>query len=72
VGEATGGSTGQPLLVRLPGGGSARICTKRDTYPDGSEWVGVGIPPSVEVHPTVVGIRAGRDEVLERAIALLR
>jgi hypothetical protein len=33
VGEATGGSTGQPLLFDLPGGGKARICTKRDSYP---------------------------------------
>jgi len=72
VGEATGGSTGQPLFFTLPGGGSGRICTKRDTYPDGSEWVGYGIPATVEVPQTVAAIRAGRDEVLERAVALVR
>lgn len=72
VGEATGGSTGQPLFFTLPGGGSGRICTKRDTYPDGSEWVGYGIPATVEVPLTVAAIRAGRDEVLERAVALVR
>lgn len=33
VGEATGGSTGQPLRFDLPGGGKARICIKRDVLP---------------------------------------
>ncbi len=72
VGEATAGSTGQPLFFRLPGGGSARICTKRDTYPDGSEFVGYGVQPDVEVHRTVEGYRSGRDEILEAALAVLR
>jgi C-terminal processing protease CtpA/Prc len=71
VGGATGGSTGQPLGFRLPGGGSAQICSKRDTYPDGSEFVGSGVQPDVEVHPTVEGIRSGKDEVLEAALAEL-
>jgi C-terminal processing protease CtpA/Prc len=71
VGEATGGSTGQPLLFDLPGGGKARICTKRDSYPDGREFVGVGVQPQVAVHPTIADLRAGRDTVLQAALALL-
>jgi carboxyl-terminal processing protease len=72
VGEPTGGSTGQPLIVSLPGGISARICTKRDTYPDGREFVGVGVQPQVLVRPTVADFRAGRDTVLEAALELAR
>ena len=72
VGEATGGSTGQPLIVSLPGGIMARICTKRDTYPDGREFVGVGVQPQVVVHPTVADFRVGRDTVLEAALDLAR
>jgi C-terminal processing protease CtpA/Prc len=72
VGEATGGSTGQPLFIKLPGGGSARICTKQDTYPDGRAFVGVGVQPQHIVKPTVEGVRAGRDEVLEAALAQLQ
>ena len=72
VGEPTGGSTGQPLFFKLPGGGTARVCTKRDTYPDGKEFVGVGVQPQVLVRPTVADFRAGRDTVLEAALALLR
>ncbi|MRW82556.1 hypothetical protein GJ698_00435 [Pseudoduganella sp. FT26W] len=71
VGEASGGSTGQPLFLDLPGGGKARICVKRDTYPDGTAFVGVGVLPDVEAHPTVASVRAGTDPVLERALAEL-
>jgi C-terminal processing protease CtpA/Prc len=72
VGQRTGGSTGQPLLFKLPGGGSARICAKRDTYPDGREFVGEGIAPDIVVEPTVDDIRAARDGALERAANELR
>ncbi|MFC0253829.1 S41 family peptidase [Massilia consociata] len=72
IGEATGGSTGQPLFVQLPGGGMARICTKADTYPDGRAWVGHGIQPTVKVVPTVLDVRRGRDTVLEAALAELK
>ena len=72
IGEPSGGSTGQPLFFQLPGGGSARVCTKRDTFPDGKEWVGKGIEPDILVRPTVADIRAGRDTVLERALAFLK
>lgn len=65
VGEPTGGSTGQPLFFALPGGGSARVCTKHDRYPGGKEFVGVGVQPHVVVHPTLADFRADRDAVLE-------
>jgi carboxyl-terminal processing protease len=72
IGEPSGGSTGQPLFFQLPGGGSARVCTKRDTFPDGKEWVGKGIEPDILVRPTVADVRAGRDTVLERAVEFLK
>jgi C-terminal processing protease CtpA/Prc len=71
IGEPSGGSTGRPLLFQLPGGGSARVCTRRDTFPDGTDWVGKGIEPDILVRPTVADIRAGRDPVLQRAIEFL-
>lgn len=71
VGEPTGGSTGQPLAFGLPGGIIARVCTKRDRYPDGTEWNGIGILPTVPVHPTVAALQAGRDPVLEAALSAL-
>jgi carboxyl-terminal processing protease len=68
IGEPTGGSTGQPLSFGLPGGGSARVCTKHDRYPDGKEFVGVGVQPDILVRPTVADFRASRDTVLEAAL----
>jgi C-terminal processing protease CtpA/Prc len=72
IGEPSGGSTGQPLGFALPGGGSARVCTKRDTFPDGTEFVGKGIAPDILVRPTLADVRAGKDTVLERALEFLR
>jgi C-terminal processing protease CtpA/Prc len=72
VGEPSGGSTGQPLFFKLPGGGTARVCTKADTYPDGRQWVGKGVQPTLPVAPTVADMQQGRDTVLEAAVTALK
>ena len=72
VGETTAGSTGNPLLIKLPGGGMAFICTKDDSFPDGRVFEGVGIAPDVPVAQTIADIRAGRDAVLEKAVEVLK
>lgn len=71
IGEPTFGSTGQPMVFDLPGGGSARICTKKDTYPDGREFVGVGVLPDILVSKTLNDFEANNDPVLEKAIEYL-
>ena len=72
VGGKTGGSTGQPLYFNFDYGVNGRICTKRDTYPDGREFVGVGIIPDVEVHETQKSVAEGKDIVLEKGIEVLK
>ena len=72
VGERTGGSTGDSLIIDLPGDVTAHVCTAHATYPDGREFVGVGVIPDVEVHPTAVDIATDRDVVLEKGVALLK
>jgi carboxyl-terminal processing protease len=72
IGEPTGGSTGQPLMFKLPGGGFARVCTKHDSFADGREFVGVGIQPDIPAHLTRADIIDGRDSVLETAIHSLQ
>jgi hypothetical protein len=37
-------------------------------YPDKTPTQQIGIKPNVRVTPTIAGIRAGRDEVLEEAV----
>lgn len=71
IGQYTYGSTGQPLPLDLPGGGSARICSKRDTYPDGREFVGYGVKPDIFVERTVGELISGEDLVLEKALQVL-
>ncbi len=41
-------------------------------YPDGREFVGVGIIPDIEINPTQSDIAAGRDVVLEKGIDILK
>lgn len=71
VGEPTGGSTGQPVIFPLPAGGVGLVCARRTTFADGSPIVGRGIEPDLYVPVTLAGVAAGRDEVLEAAIAAL-
>jgi len=71
IGENSSGSTGQPYIFDLPGGGTARVCTKKDTYPDGREFVGYGVTPDIEVRPTLRDFIAQKDAALEKAIEYL-
>lgn len=71
IGEPTYGSTGQPLLFELPNGGIARVCTKKDTYPDGKEFVGVGIQPDIQVTKGLSDYIENKDPALETAIGFL-
>lgn len=68
IGEPSGGSTGQPLVIALPGGGVARICSKRDTFPDGTDFVGIGVIPDILVKPIISDFVENKDSVLERAL----
>jgi hypothetical protein len=55
------------LNMSLPNGaGSCCSCSIPSTLQR------VGLTPDVAVRPTIKGLRAGRDEVLERALELLR
>ena len=67
VGEPTFGSTGQPLMLDLPGRLSVKICTKRETFSDGRDFVGYGIQPSIHVERDVDYYLSERDITLEKA-----
>ncbi len=72
IGENSFGSTGQPYQFEMPGGGGARICTKKDTYPDGREFVGYGVKPDIEVKQTVEDYMTQKDRVLDKAVNFLK
>jgi len=68
VGEPTFGSTGMPMTIQLPNSGEARICTKKDTYPNGDEFVGIGIQPDIFVRRNLDDFLKDNDIVLKRAL----
>lgn len=73
MGQPSGGSTGNPVFWKLPGGGFARIVSKHDRYRDGREFVGVGVQPKHVLPPlTLADVRAGRDPMIDEALATLR
>jgi len=72
VGGRTCGSTGQPVSIDLPGGGSVRMSAKKCFYPDGRPFVGVGVIPDVEAQLTQKDVAAGRDAVLEKGLEVLK
>lgn len=72
VGGPTSGANGEITSVSLPGGYTIGFTGQGVTWPDGSQLQRRGLQPDVAVAPTVAGIRAGRDEVLEAAIAAVR
>ena len=73
IGGQTAGTNGNVCLVRLPGGFVVRFTGLRVTGHDGqTPFHLVGVKPDIPMSPTLAGVRAGRDEVLERAIAFVR
>lgn len=70
VGEPSAGSNGLTTSFRVPGGYTIRFTAIRLVEPDGSTLYGHGIVPDQVVHPTLDGVRAGRDEILEVGLAV--
>jgi C-terminal processing protease CtpA/Prc len=71
VGETTAGTNGNINPFTLPGGYTVVWTGMRVQKRNGTPHHGVGIKPTVPVSPTLQGIRAGRDEVLERALQIV-
>lgn len=70
-GSATNGADGNVNRFTLPGGIRTAFSGIGIYNPDGSETQRVGIQPDFLIAPTVDGLQAGEDEVLEAAVAWL-
>lgn len=68
VGSTTSGADGNVSPYSLPGAIGTAISGLGIFYPDKKPTQRIGIIPDVKVRPTIVGIKAGKDEVLEEAI----
>jgi C-terminal processing protease CtpA/Prc len=72
IGMPTNGANGDVTLTVLPGNIGVSFSGHDVRHADGRQLQRLGIQPDIKVSPTIAGIRAGRDEVLERAIEYLR
>ncbi|MFN3790896.1 S41 family peptidase [Massilia sp.] len=72
IGSTTAGADGNASWIPLPGGLRTMISGIGVFYPDKRPTQRIGIVPDIDVKPTIEGIRAGRDEVLEAAVAEIR
>ncbi len=68
IGSQTSGADGNVTRIYLPGGIYTYFTGLGVFYPDYTETQRIGIVPDIEVHPTIAGIRNGRDELLELAL----
>jgi C-terminal processing protease CtpA/Prc len=71
VGSTTAGADGNVSAIPLPGVLGTRITGLGVFYPDHRPTQRIGIVPDVIVIPTIRGISAGGDEVLETAVHLI-
>jgi len=71
IGERSGGSTGQPYSHSFDNGMGFSLSTKREYFPDGSEFEGVGVAPDVEVHTSATDLMSGSDPVLAKAMGII-
>jgi C-terminal processing protease CtpA/Prc len=72
VGAATAGTNGEVNPFVLPGGFRIAWTGMKVVKHDGSPHHVVGVRATVPVERTLAGVRAGRDEVLEKALERLR
>lgn len=68
IGSQTSGADGNVSLIWMPGNTGTYITGLGAFYPDGTPTQRIGIVPDIEVHPSIAGIRAGRDEIMEIAL----
>lgn len=68
IGSQTSGADGNVSVFKMVDGYSTGISGIGIFYPDGSETQRKGVKIDIEVNPTLEGIAAGRDEILEKAI----
>ena len=71
VGTPTAGANGDITFLALPGGITMTFTGHDVRHADGRQLQRVGLVPDVAAAPTLAGIRAGRDEVLEKGIEFL-
>jgi C-terminal processing protease CtpA/Prc len=72
IGSKTAGADGNVSSFDLPGGLSTGVSGIGIYFPNGDETQRKGIKPDIEIRPTLDGIKNNRDELLEKAMELIK
>jgi C-terminal processing protease CtpA/Prc len=72
IGSHSAGANGDMTNLVLPGGIYVSFSGHEVRHADGRPLQRIGLVPDVPAEPTMNGIRAGKDEVLDRAMSYLR
>ena len=72
IGTPTAGANGDVTFMVLPGNLAISFTGHNVRHADGRQLQRVGIQPTIRVEPTIRGVVAGRDEILEAAIRYLK
>ena len=68
IGSPTQGANGDVTNLSLPEGIYVSFSGQGVWHADGRQLQRIGLQPDIEVRPSLSGIRAGKDEVLDRAV----
>lgn len=71
IGSPTAGANGDVTNFLVPGNITLGFSGHDVRHADGRQLQQIGLQPKIPVKPTISGIRAGKDEVLEAAIRYL-
>jgi len=72
IGSPTAGASGNVADFNIPGGITLHFSSEGILLPNGKSFQRYGVQPDINVRPTIKGIQAGKDEVLDRAIKYLQ
>lgn len=72
IGTATKGANGDVTNMILPGGIMINFSGHDVRHADGRQLQRIGIQPTIKVEPTIRGVAAGQDEILDAAIKFLQ
>lgn len=72
IGSPTAGANGDITSFVLPGRMLAIFTGLSVRHPDGRQLQRIGLLPDIEVTPTIQGLQAGRDEVLDAAMKYIQ
>ena len=68
IGSSSAGVDGNVTELPLPNGNHLRFTSFGVYTPEMGQTQRVGLAPDIEVHPTIEGIKQGRDELMEAAV----